>query len=205
MSLNANALITLADLKTWLGITSVDAARDSRLEMYINTISTAIETYCNRKFKSATYTSEKYQATDEQELILKNYPVTSITSLTYNDDTLTEADEDFELDEDTGILFREEGWAKTGYGNYLSGKIDFPERNITVTYVAGYSTIPEDLKMVCYEACSNLYDLKAAGAGGISSKHVADVSVTFRESSKGSRYFDVDHIAILNSYKRRNF
>ena len=49
MALADNALVSLADAKTYLGITGSDDY--SRLEQLINASSTAIESYCDRAFR----------------------------------------------------------------------------------------------------------------------------------------------------------
>src|SRR5919205_564253 len=49
MALKANALITLEEAKSWLGITG--ATDDAKLEDEINRASEAIEAYCDRALK----------------------------------------------------------------------------------------------------------------------------------------------------------
>lgn len=194
MALNANALITLAELKIWLNISG--NTEDSRLEAYINTISSAIEKYLKRTLKAGDYT-EKYSGTDEQELILNNYPVNSVDSVAIDGIELNEEDYEFLS---SGVLLKSDGWLISGLGNYLSGKIDFPERNIEVTYNAGFETVPDDLKLVVYEAVSDLYFRKKSGGEVIQSKKVDDVSVTF---VKKEGLFSPDILTVLNGYKRR--
>ena len=53
MSLDSNALVTLAEAKTYLGISGSDD--DSLLNSLINNSSTAIESYCDRKFIAQNY------------------------------------------------------------------------------------------------------------------------------------------------------
>ncbi len=49
MTLNANALTTLVNAKSHLGITSGDTTQDARLAIFINGASSFIEDYCDRK------------------------------------------------------------------------------------------------------------------------------------------------------------
>ncbi len=78
MSLDSNALVTLAEAKTYLGISGSDD--DSLLNSLINNSSTAIESYCDRNFIAQNY-SEFYNGLGQRKLRLRNFPVTSIQRL----------------------------------------------------------------------------------------------------------------------------
>ncbi|HAB53331.1 MAG TPA: hypothetical protein DCE80_14365 [Ignavibacteriales bacterium] len=120
-------------------------ANNARLETYINSTSSFLERECDRSFHSATYTNEEYNGNGRTKFWLKQYPITSITSLTfydrYNATTLYEMteDKDYYADLNTGRL------------DNLIGVWTKDTRNIRVTYVAGYTTIPEDLKVLCMD------------------------------------------------------
>jgi hypothetical protein len=49
------------------------------IERLIDRASDSIERYCDRKFKSQSYSAEKYNGTKSNRLFLKNYPVTGIS------------------------------------------------------------------------------------------------------------------------------
>ena len=53
MALAANAIVSLADVKAYLRITTSD--NDSLLETLIDTASTRIESYCDRKIIEQTF------------------------------------------------------------------------------------------------------------------------------------------------------
>lgn len=78
MSLDSNALVTLAEAKTYLGITGSDD--DTLLNSLINNSSAAIESYCDRNFIAQNY-SEFYNGMGQRKLRLRNFPVTSIQRL----------------------------------------------------------------------------------------------------------------------------
>lgn len=80
MSLDANALVTLAEAKTYLGISGSDD--DTLLENLINSSSTAIESYTDRKFIEEEY-KEFYNAVGQRRLRLRNYPVSQIDRVAY--------------------------------------------------------------------------------------------------------------------------
>ena len=75
MALDANSLVTLANFKTYLGITvSTD---DTILEQAIDRASNAIRSYCDRNFVSATY-REFYDSFGAKRLALKQSPIEKI-------------------------------------------------------------------------------------------------------------------------------
>ena len=71
-------LVTLADVKEYMGITSSDD--DSLLERLITAESQRINTYCDRHFRNKTYV-EFYNGTGQRRLRLRNFPVTSVHHL----------------------------------------------------------------------------------------------------------------------------
>jgi len=101
---------------------------------YINDLLMAaterINQYCNRSFYYKTVT-EKHEIDTQQNVLLKNYPVVSISSLTLEDTTYTSSD--YDLDEITGtIVFAS---AKTG--------------TLEVTYTYGEKQLPRLVNLVC--------------------------------------------------------
>lgn len=152
----AYALTNLADVKESLGIASSDTTKDNLIIRKINQATRAIENYCGRRFAATTYTDIEYDATNTDVLVLRQRPVISLTSLSIRDTGLNMADfEDIDaelyfVDEDAGLI-----------------KLMFTARGrwdrYKVSYVAGYTTIPEDLA----EACASLaayYVTNASGA-----------------------------------------
>ncbi len=81
MAVNSYALVTLAQVKTYLGI--VDEDHDQILTALVDRASGYIERYCNRKFKTRSYGREVYQGHGMRRLILDQYPVTAVTRLSY--------------------------------------------------------------------------------------------------------------------------
>jgi len=78
MSLSTD-LTTLQDLKDWLSIT--DSSFDAQFTALISAMSAFMARYCNRDFIQQTNT-EIRDGNGKQRILLKNYPVISITSVT---------------------------------------------------------------------------------------------------------------------------
>jgi len=133
-------LNTLAQYKSYLKIT--DTSLDTWLSEQITEVEDEIRLYLGRSLETATFT-EVYNGDGTNELVLNEFPVTSITSLSYMDDevwTLYVDETDYErLVIDYSKLVMIGGTFYEGIGN------------IKVIYVAGYSTIPGSIKQSAKE------------------------------------------------------
>jgi len=75
-TIDTYALTSLAQVKAYMGITST--ANDATLTRLINSVSAAIETYCDRQFVSRAYTLERQDGNGQNIIYVKNYPIISI-------------------------------------------------------------------------------------------------------------------------------
>ncbi|HNX82476.1 MAG TPA: phage head-tail connector protein [Candidatus Omnitrophota bacterium] len=145
--LTGSELTTLANVKTALSIVNTDD--DAYLNSLIARVTDEAETYCRRKFADATYT-EKYDGNGCQSMQLKQYPITSITSVhddldrAFLSDTLIDSD-DYVFDAESGILTLD--WSIFSRG----------VQNIQVVYNAGYTTMPQDLEQAAIMLVSSYY------------------------------------------------
>jgi hypothetical protein len=166
-------LVTEAELESFLE-TSIDSTLAATL---INSATDFLQRACCRIFREATFTNEYISGHGSSSIWLKNYPISSITSLTYYDrysaadiQTLVE-DRDFYLDPDTGRLECASGCWSRGM------------RNIRCTYVGGYATIPEDLKVLCEQLIS--YRINKKSVQGIDSQGIGKYNVMYVNSTYG--------------------
>lgn len=170
------ALCSVADVKESLGIPSSDTSQDNIIIRKINQATEMIERYCGgRRFAETTYTDEEYDATNSDQLILRNYPVTTLTSLSYRDSSLNE-----------------DAWEVVDADRYFTditaGVLDLTFNAVgrwnryRVTYTAGYSTIPADLAEACVILAS-YYVQNATSGTGIKKK---------KEGQREIEYFDVN-------------
>jgi len=151
-SVGAYALVSLEEAKEVLNITDNSAEKDRLIERLIDRTTSLLESYCDRKFKARDYTNEEYDGDGTDYLLLDNYPVNSVDSL--YDDTTRVFNSSSLVDEDNYVIYSEEGKigvvSITGspgfYAQFSEGK-----RNIRITYNAGYSSMPDDLKMIALE------------------------------------------------------
>ncbi|MEM3147253.1 MAG: hypothetical protein QXY94_06860 [Archaeoglobaceae archaeon] len=83
------------------------------------------EKLCDRQFEQATFTEE--HKAFRSVVVLRNYPVTSVVSVTSLDDTIAYSVKQFTRG---GIVFLD-GWVNDEW--------------VKVTYTAGFTTLPADL------------------------------------------------------------
>lgn len=182
--------IDLASLKIYLGV--IGSSDDTLLTNIANSVETFVENYTGRVFTSTTYTNEEYEGTDSFELKLKNYPIISLSYLGENENYL-------ENENDWDTIDAEDYWIDeySGDRGIIRANFKFAKypHHYRVTYVAGYATIPEDLKMAIYDICGTYYNCRKTA--GIDRERVGDYDVTF---GKGGAVSDLAG-SILTNYK----
>lgn len=166
------AIATTAEYKTYAGISGT--AQDAQLNVLLPAIQADIEQYTGRLFDTATFT-EYLDGTGTAELMVKNPPIASITSIkifrTVND-TPTAVDSTLYTfnGDDSGIIkYQPSSFARRAPytfrdtdGAVFTTEPNWPEgfRNIQVVYVGGYgsspaaATMPLDLKLNFYKMVS---------------------------------------------------
>jgi hypothetical protein len=148
-------LLTLSEAKRRVGIT--DDNNDLLILDLINDVSAMIESYCGRHFSVADYVEYQDGAGDDY-FFTNEWPINSITSI-YND--LEREFGDTTLVDSTYYTFyADEGRVKLVYDFLYGNLIELFEpgvRNIKITYNAGYTVIPYDLKMIAAEILTKKY------------------------------------------------
>jgi hypothetical protein len=133
------AALSLSDLKAFLNKT--DDSDDDELVAMIDRAQ-AILTPRIGPLEPTTYT-ELY--TGPGPIVLRRYPVLSVTSVTDGGNVVS----DSYLDVDSGVL----------YGTYSS----WPARSVSVTYVAGRDLLPADLETALLELVRHLWTSQRGG------------------------------------------
>lgn len=200
ITLITGALSTLARVKAFLGL--IDSKYDDTLTLLINQATGFIQTYCSRTFKRATHTDEEHDGNDTDTILLKHFPVISISSFQYN--SATDNTDDWQTFETKDYFFYEDGRVKAVGGNLLNS----PQR-YRATYVGGYlidftnendtslHTLPSELEMALMILVSGLFNRRRAQ--GISTDRMGDQSTTFTDILK-----DPSLQEILDKYATRS-
>jgi hypothetical protein len=135
------AFITLEQYKNYAEIKSTEG--DRKIEGLITRVEEIIKNYCGIKFVSATYTEDLNA--DGYYVFLTQMPVTSVTSVQYYDidGTLqTIASTEYRIYAEESVL------ELTDTAVALIATSKYINKQVRVVYVAGYSTIPDDIKQV---------------------------------------------------------
>lgn len=144
-------------LKRYLG--SNTTRDDELLDGLIASVSKQISVYCGREFDKNSYTEIFYLDEVIQPPIvvfLKNTPIISIDSITF-DDVIT-TDMEYKFNKQSGRFHI------INLGNYML------QNEIAITYTGGYSPIPEDIELATNLQCAFLYQRRdSVGTSSISS------------------------------------
>lgn len=140
------ALISLADAEEYLKMSgSVSSAIQNILVDLINQCSIMSNRFVGRQLLAKSFT-EFYNGNGESELLLRNYPINSITSL-YNDteDRLFNSSTQIDVSSDV-LIMKDKGIIRLWNNESI---FNVGTANIKITYNAGWtlSTVPYDLQL----------------------------------------------------------
>lgn len=122
------SLLTTQDVTKWLPQV---AGNETRLAEAIAMAEARANRYCRRTLESTTHTDYYSPPQYLHELVLRNFPVTAVTSVEespVDSPTTLDADDDYFLDDVAGIMARGEA------GYWLAGP-----KKVKVVYTAGYT------------------------------------------------------------------
>jgi len=209
-----DGLTTLSLVKLDLGLT--DSTHNTLLEQLINGVSNQILAYLDREIKRTVHTTELYAVNNAQTLLLKNYPVQTLSECKLGGVVLN-IGTDVILEGESGRLYRAQGWI----GNYYT-RGTFPDifsgaRDISVTYTSGYylpadgsysagaaTSLPLAITMAANRAVSTTFRVLDAQSQGLKSFTEGGISQTWIDSfPAGSTGFDPVTLGMLSLYKRR--
>jgi len=158
-------VVSLDDARRFLGLTDRDAARDEFLRDLIDEATDAVEAYTRRIWRQQTVTEKHDGGT--RSLRLRRFPVTSVTTVVEFSTTTTA----YVFDQHTGVIHRGSTYSGGGY-NWQPGV-----QNVTVTYVAGPTTVPPRVRGAVLEALREIYNAQRGGSGLPRQQGGADGSV----------------------------
>lgn len=150
-------LCSLDDVRQYLQIADDDTSQDDELQRVITATSAQLLNEIRRTdlYPQSSYT-DRVHGNGQNEIFLKHYPVVSITSVTYSGVTQDESDGttagwffDQELatnqpEDSRKILLYGLCWEKPYWQPH-------PIPNIVISYEAGYSAVPEDIRQAVIE------------------------------------------------------
>lgn len=191
-TLKTNALVTLADLQTYLQVgTGETAISDVLLEMFINNISAMFDREIRPDSQIIELSANLTMSGNGLErLYLPRWPITSLASITEDDVALTAGDEeDYVIESNGGFLIR----VGIPWSNAYKQNI------VITTFKAGYTatTLPVDIYLGALKQCAIEYQHYQKMNWGETSRSFPDGSVARNEVGLLKEVQDV-----LNRYKR---
>src|SRR3990167_3131869 len=133
------SLVSLNDYKEFARISQSDVNEDEKLQRIADEIEAEIKEFLNRDLATASY-SEKYDGDGKTKLVLRQFPVTEITTLEVYDGLASDDSETWDTwvqgaDYDRLVIDVD------GVSIYIDGAtFQKGTQNIRVTYVAGYAS-----------------------------------------------------------------
>lgn len=142
--------------------------------------------YIGREIESASYT-EFFDGDGQREILMKNYPVTTLTSFEENTGTLQ-----------TPVWTPKDATTYKLSPNIAKLFLTFYKtrgfQNFKVVYTAGYATIPGDIKLATLKLAAGYYN--TSKSDGVKREAVAGDSIEYDTSEIPS-----DVLVILNNYR----
>lgn len=197
------ALITVAELGQYTGQTLTS---DTRASQIVNAVNEQVPNYIGRLFGVPEGGQEVTEVFDYKPLLfLNNLDIQSVTELKVFGEVRAEGK--YTLNKTTGRLVLSRSWSDTP--SLVQNSIDLLDA-VEITYKAGKTTVPADLKLACLQLASDNYFKgdSADDAGGLSSASVGGLSLSFGGNAQAStKNADgssnaSDYMSVLNYYKR---
>lgn len=146
-------LLTAEEMRLAVGLASGDTSKDAVLTPLNGRVSRAIAAHCKvaaggiavPTLRQETVTEVFRTGMARRRLMLSRRPIVSVTSVVEDGETLTGAD--YEIESASGLLLRLEN----------DEPADWSWQKITVVYVAGWATVPDDLKLAASKLASEIY------------------------------------------------
>lgn len=165
------ALTTVPACKAFRGIPGDNQEHDDELARLIRAVQTFLEEECARTFEQATVTEYFHGDQWRDRLMIARPPIVSITNI-WDDParvyTTPLAASSYVIDDAEAGVIRLDGLT------FSKGL-----RNIKITYVGGFATIPTDLEQAAIELVWAAREKGVNNLVGVRSRSVADGSVQY--------------------------
>lgn len=210
------ALCAYTDVETIVQLDLGTSIQTSLTNSIIPFADTTIKNYVGYDIEAADQTEVLF-GNNEREIQLKHLPVNSVASVTEDGNALTQGNEN-------EYVFHSNGRLERVLGRWSGAK----PKNITITYNAGYSTIPDDIKFTSARVSARILmsalNLSSQAKTGVVESHLSDntngagMSVVTQERIGDLSVEMVDPLAyfdgpilrdsdkiLLNAYKKQVF
>jgi hypothetical protein len=215
MAVLANSLTTRANAKIISGISGT--TYDATIDMLVNRVSGIIRRYLDRTLTRGTYT-ETLASITRQRLIVREWPIISVTTLTNKGYTYV-LNTDYSLNDDdkaAGLIYKESGWEPINLVSGLTLDVQAAAREIIITYIAGYympadshyvegasDSLPIEIQQIVDEIVAERFLRIKTKSAGLTSYNEGGISYNWRGNRDTEEIgISDEHALTLNSYKR---
>jgi hypothetical protein len=139
-------LLTLDEANAWLGLESDGGEKDALVTAAIQASSDAIANYIGYNPNSTTYTAETQDGQDTRAVYTLGYPIISVASVSIGGSVIPAS---------SYVVKKEFITLKDG------AKFPAGTQNVSITYTAGYASIPGILKQACQYATKAVYSAQS--------------------------------------------
>lgn len=194
------AIISLADLKSYSGITDMD---DNKAQAVVDGVNKWVSDYTGRFFGEVVELTETYDYAPA--IFLNHIDITQVDSVkVYGQDVTA----DTLVNRRTGRVVIN----KYGYDLNISRR---GYDAIEVTYKSGVLEVPQELKMATLQLAMDNYNRKDGKDAGVVSTSIGGYSITYGNSvstsqaqanaTSGQQSAMTDYMAVFNFYRVRSF
>ncbi len=189
------ALTTVAKVKIYLSISV--STYDDFFEDLIDSLTDYIEKECGgRRFKDeGSDLTEIYDGDFDRigknKIFLRNYPVNAFTDVSHRSGdfdnptwNVFDAGTEYVREDENGIL-------------HFLGSLNPGRQNIRVRYQAGFTSIPNDLDLLCQKIVAR--EFKRRRSQGSKNENLGGATISWNEDLPD------DAVRMINSYKRYEF
>jgi len=196
-------IVSVADLKAYLGITGTD--EDARLATWAGAATAYVHTYTRRYFGAVEEVTEIYAGSGTPRLWLLENPVVDSESLDEPEVVVVErmhaddAGATIDPDDADGYIARNALLMRSG------GAVWLREMEYAVTYSRGYEEgeAPDDIRQAVYDMVQLKRDAYRRGGKALGSERLGDYSYTLGDVAQAGRITGMDHMDTLNRWRRR--
>jgi hypothetical protein len=189
----AGDLTTLTNAKSWLNIPTGTTADDALLTRLVSAASAFLLNWLNRPILTATYTTEKYNGDGHTGIKTRAWPITAVGALLVNGVAVPASPDGLS----NGYVFDDNFIYLLGanVNSFPSGVFGKGIKNVSITYTAGYPSVPLDIEQACIELVSLKY--KERQRIGLQSQALAGQGTT----SYTPRDLGADTKSMLQNYR----
>lgn len=186
----AGDLTDLASVKAWIPVTTTND--DALLTTLVSQVSTFIQSWLNRTIASQAY-SEVRNGQGMPMLMLQNYPVAAIASLTVDGIVIPPRPP-----LGPGTASSSIGYTFDANAVYLSG-YSFCRgfQNVAISYTAGYAVTPIDIQQAANMTVGDWYKNARGPRLGVQSESIEAQSISYVQ-----RAIPLQALAILQQYRK---